>query len=125
MQLHYLRNPPEKVEALFRDIIDGSVDTIIPETILIEAFKHLCVSGGKEYASDVINSIYLDGKVQIVPLNRLLVISAGKLKCQHRNVLSYNDCILIAVALKERATVHTTEKEWPKITHLDVVKYTF
>jgi PIN domain nuclease of toxin-antitoxin system len=92
---------------------------------LVEVFKHLCVSGGKEYASDAINSIYIEGKVQVVPLNRSLVLAAGKLKCQYRNVLSYNDTILIALALKERATVHTTEKGWPKIPRLEVVKYTF
>jgi predicted nucleic acid-binding protein len=125
LQLHYLKDPPRKVEDLFRDIKDESVDAVVPEVILVEVFKHLCVSGGKEYASDTINSIYLDGKMHIVSLDRLLVILAGKLKCQYRNVLSYNDSILIALALKERATVHTTEKEWPKIPRLEVVKYVF
>jgi predicted nucleic acid-binding protein len=125
IQLYFLKDRPEKVDSLFRDIKSDSVDAFVPEAILVDVFNHLCVSGGKEYASDAINSIYLEGKVQVVPLNRLLVLSAGKLKCQYRRILSYNDAILIATALRERATVHTTEKEWPKIPPLDVVKYSF
>jgi PIN domain nuclease of toxin-antitoxin system len=125
VQLHFLKDSPTKVESLFQDITSDKVDAMIPDAILVEVFKHLCVSGGKDYASDVINSICNENVVRIVPLTRILVIAAGKLKCQFRDTLSYNDTIIIATALHERAEVHTTEKEWPKIPKLEVVKYTF
>ncbi|HME55142.1 MAG TPA: PIN domain-containing protein [Candidatus Lokiarchaeia archaeon] len=125
LQLYYLKDCPNKVESLFQDIKNETIDAIVPEAILIEVFKHLCVSGGKDYASDVINSIYNEITVQIVPLTRTVVLAAGRLKCQYRDVLSYNDAIVIATALHERAEVHTTEKEWPKIPKLEVMKYKF
>jgi predicted nucleic acid-binding protein len=125
VQLHYLKDSPTKVEDLFQDIKNDRFDAIVPETILVEVFKHLCVSGGKDYASDVINLIYNEIVLQIIPLTRPVVLAAGKLKCQYRDSLSYNDTIVIATAVQERAEIHTTEKEWPEIPKLEVVKYKF
>ena len=125
LHLHFLKDRQLKVNTLFNGIKNHLFDAMVPEPVLVEVFKHLCISGGKEYACDSINSLYFDGTIQVVPSDRLLVIAAGKLKCQHRNVLSYNDANLIALALRERAIVHTTEKEWPKIPRLEIVKYTF
>jgi predicted nucleic acid-binding protein len=125
IDLYYQKDPPQKILQLFRAIDNGEVVAMVPEPTLVEVFKNLCVPIGKEFATRVINSMMDKVELRFVPLSKALILSAGKLKCQFRNVLSYNDAILIAVAINEKATIHTTEKELPKIPHLDVMKYEF
>ncbi len=122
---HYIQDPPSKVESLFVDIENGKTRAIVPEQILVEVFKQLCVVRGKGYALKVINDIYANGNLEVRSLSKDLVAESGRLKCQHRDTLSYNDSILIALALEENATLHTTEKNLPQIPGLKVVKYVF
>jgi hypothetical protein len=44
-----------------------------------------------------------------------LIFSAGKLKCQNRKTLSYNDCLSIGFCLNNQAEFHTTEKNLKNI----------
>jgi predicted nucleic acid-binding protein len=125
INLYYQKDPPQKILQLFHAIDDGKMDAVIPESILVETFKILCVAIGKEFAIKVLNSVFDKNMFRFVPLSKPLIISAGKFKCQYREVLSYNDAILIATALQEKATIHTTEKELPKIQGVNVIKYTF
>jgi predicted nucleic acid-binding protein len=122
---HFIQDPPEKVEQLFKAIERGEIDAAVPEQVLVEVFKQICVESGKEQASLVINTIYAGDAITIKPVSKDIVVEAGRLKCQYRDVLSYNDAVLIAMAIKEKATVHTTEKNLPRIVGLGVVKYTF
>ncbi|MEX2681173.1 MAG: hypothetical protein Q6373_006205 [Candidatus Sigynarchaeota archaeon] len=57
---------------LFKEIEDQAIDALVPEVILVELFKQLYILGGKEYASETINAIYLDGNMPVVALDRLL-----------------------------------------------------
>jgi hypothetical protein len=57
-----------------------------------------------------------------------ILMAAGKMKCQHRTVLSYIDCMSIAHTLKMNIPFHTTEKKLKQIPgnvlqRLKVVKY--
>nr|MDO8114772.1 PIN domain-containing protein [Candidatus Sigynarchaeota archaeon] len=123
--LYFQQDPPEKIVALFQSINNDKIEAVVPEPILIEVFKNLCVPLGKDFATSAINTFFNTIKARFVSLSRPLIVSAGKLKCQHRSVLSYNDAIVIAASLQEKATLHTTEKELPKIPGLNVVKYEF
>nr|MDO8088271.1 PIN domain-containing protein [Candidatus Sigynarchaeum springense] len=122
---HYIQDPPPKVENLFVDIENGKIHAIVPEQILVEVFKQLCVVRGKGYALKVINDIYANEYLEIRSLSKDLVAEAGRLKCQYRDIVSYNDAILIALAVQESAMLHTTEKNLPQIPGLKVVKYVF
>ncbi|GAI87571.1 unnamed protein product [marine sediment metagenome] len=101
------------------------MSAFIPNSILVEVFKHLCVTEGKDYAMRCIISFQYTVNAQFVALTPDLIINAGRLKCQYRTKLSYNDCISISVAIKMRAKLHTTEKKLPKIRNLQVVIYDF
>jgi predicted nucleic acid-binding protein len=66
--------------------------------------------------------------INFIDLDETLILHAGKLRCQHANTLSYNDCITIAFCLREGAELHTTEKLLKQIPHnvlqrLRIVKY--
>jgi predicted nucleic acid-binding protein len=110
---------------LFRSIAAGAIEAIVPEVVLVEAFKQLCVGLGKDFAVQFVNSFFVEVAARCTTISKETIIEAGKLKCQHRGVLSYNDAILIATAILEKAVVHTTEKDWTEIPGLKVIKYAF
>ncbi|MHA1267548.1 MAG: hypothetical protein ACTSRS_20095 [Candidatus Helarchaeota archaeon] len=91
----------------------------------MEIFKHLCVVGGKDYATSCIRSFLHKCRPTLISLTPELILNAGHLKCRFRSILSYNDSILIATALKEKAILHTTEKNLPQIHKLIVILYEF
>lgn len=123
--LYYRKNPPKKVMTLMRNIKEQKMSAFVPNSILVEVFKHLCVTEGKDYAMRCIISFQYTVNAQFVALTPDLILNAGRLKCQYRTKLSYNDCISISVAIKMRAKLHTTEKKLPKIRNLRVVIYEF
>jgi predicted nucleic acid-binding protein len=123
--LFYQRDPPEAILALMERVKRNAVTTFVPAEILVEAFKHLCVSNGKDFASRAITSFYQTMPVQVIAPSLEIILQAGQLKCQHKAKLSYNDCIAIAIAQQEQATLHTTEKELPKVQGVKVKTYEF
>lgn len=123
--LYFRKNAPEKVNILINKIKNKTMLAYIPKTILIEAFKHLCVSEGKEFAISCISSFQHNVIAKYISLTSELILMAGQLKCQYRMKLSYNDCIALSIALKNKAKFHTTEKNLPKIKNLQVIKYDF
>jgi len=125
ISLYYQKAPPKKIIELFEDIKKGKISAFVPGVILVEVFKHLCVAGGKDYATSCIRSFLQTGRPTLISLTPELVLNAGHLKCRFRTVLSYNDSILVATALKEKVKLHTTEKNLPSIHELKVVSYEF
>ncbi len=97
----------------------------MPSIILVDVFKLLCIVGRKEYATSCIRSFEHKVHPLLIQLTSDLIIKAGLLKCQSRNTLSYNDSIAIAIALKGKATFHTTEKILPKIHNLQIISDEF
>ncbi|UYP48574.1 hypothetical protein NEF87_004859 [Candidatus Lokiarchaeum ossiferum] len=125
LSLYFLQNTPKEFSLLMELIKTNPANTFIAKEILLEVFKHLCVLKGHNYAESVLQSFYRAFDINFVDLSHELIVQAGRLKCQHRAKLSYNDCIAIAIALQKKATFHTTEKILPKIPHLHVKSYLF
>lgn len=123
--LYYRKNVPEKVNILVNKIKKQTILAYIPKTTLIEVYKHLCVSDGKDFAASCVSSFQHYVIAQYISLTSELILIAGQLKCQYRLKLSYNDCIALAIALQKKAKFHTTEKNLPKIKNLQIIKYDF
>jgi predicted nucleic acid-binding protein len=123
--LYYQKNPPSAIKKLMNQIKNKQVIAVIAESILVESYKHLCKAGGKDYAEGCIRSFLHLIKPRIKSLSSKLIMDAGLLKCQYPSILSYNDAIIIALAIENNATLHTTEKNIPKINHLRLKTYTF
>jgi predicted nucleic acid-binding protein len=125
LSLFFMRNTPKNITLLMDQVKKNPENTYIAKEILIEVYKHLCILKGSSYAESVLQSFYKTYSVHFVNLTPELIVKAGKLKCQHRAKLSYNDCIAIAISLQVGALFHTTEKDMPNIPHLNVKSYAF
>lgn len=125
ISLYYQKDPPNKIIELIEDVKKGRISALVPAVIIVEVFKHLCVAGGKDYATSCIRSFQHSCRPTLISLTPELMLKAGHLKCRFRTILSYNDSILIATALKEKAKLHTTEKNLPQIRELKVISYKF
>lgn len=125
ISLYYQKDPPQKIEELMHSIKDNTFFAIVSNIILVEVYKHLCVAGGRDYAAGCIRSFQYEFKPQLVSLTPDMILNAGKLKCQYRSQLSYNDCIAITTALKRKAILHTTEKNLPTVRNLKIESYDF
>ncbi len=123
--LYFRKNPPEKINILMNRIKKQKIIAFVPAIILVEVYKHICVSEGKDHAISCIISFQHNINVQYISLTPDLILEAGRLKCQYRAKLSYNDCIAIATAILKKAKLHTTEKNLPKIHSLQIVTYEF
>ena len=125
INLYYQKNPSVEIKDLMKSIQSKKLIAYVPEVVLVEAYKHLCVAFGNEIAENSIRSFQYYVQPNLVPLSIDLILKAGRYKCRYRNKLSYNDSILIAITLNLKAELHTTEKDLPKIQHLKVVSYEF
>lgn len=125
LSLYFLQNSPKEVNLLMERVKTNPTNTFIAKEIMIEVFKHICILRGYIFAESALQSFYSAFNVNFVDLSHELIAKAGKLKCQHRAKLSYNDCIAIAISLQNDAIFHTTEKSVPKIPHLQVKSYSF
>ncbi len=120
---------PEVTE-LFRAIKNGSCEARIMKPVLCEVFFHVCKVKGRESAETLLTSFLRKFPIIQVDLDESLLFFTGLLKCQHRDTLSYIDCMSIAYCLQNHATFHTTEKTIKNIPHntlqrLTIVKYQF
>lgn len=106
----FSKNPPKSILDFMKSIKTGNTEAYILSPILVEAFYHICVLKGRASAETMIATLLKRYPIRIVNLNHSLIFKAGNLKCQHRNVLSYNDCYAIAFSLNKKITFHTTEK---------------
>ena len=93
--------------------------------VLSEVFKHLCVKRGKYYSEKTILTFLDRYPIRVELPNKDLAIKAGELKCSYRVKLSYTDCFVLALALIRKYEVHTTEKNFPSLQNLKIVKYKF
>ncbi len=123
--LYYAKDVLPRIDELFNQIKSGSIVGFVINAVIIEVYYQLCRKQGKEHAETSINNFTKEVPHQIIQFDRAGEFKAGALKCEHRNSLSYADCMGIAVALKLNATFHTTEKDIPSIPRLRVKKYIF
>ncbi len=109
-----------------RDIRAKKVETYFPIPLLVEVFYHICKLKGKDAAQTSIAHLLKTFPIQFTPINTSLIYKAGSLRCQHRGILSYNDCMAIALALNTGSELHTTEKHLTEyIPRLKVKVYEF
>ena len=127
---YFSKDCPSKVKILMHQISQQNVRAFVFKSVLIEVFNHLCKAYGKEKAKVQLISFIRKFHVIQLDLDESLVFTAGLLKCQHGNNLSYIDCISIAYCLNNKVEFHTTEKLLKKVPgntlkKLKVVKYEF
>ena len=130
LNLYFANGTPKKVNDLISRVKKGELQCYIIESVLVELYLNICRREGIEIARITILSFIREFPHILVNLDEDLIITAGKLKCQHRTDLSYIDCMSIALCLNNGITFHTTEKNLKKIPHntlqrLKVVKYKF
>ena len=123
--LFFTRNHSKKIESLFGSIKTNQTKAYVIAPVLAEVYKHLCIAKGKDFASSSIVSFLNSFAIQVVSLKLSYIIRAGELKCSYRNILSYNDCFVLAFAIIRKYELHTTEKKFPSIPHLKTIIYSF
>lgn len=108
----------------------GTDEAHVLKPVLCEAYFNICKIKGKESANQSITSFTRAIPIIQVDLDESLVLFTGLLKCQHRETLSYIDCMSIAYCLNNKIEFHTTEKLLKRVLpetswKLKVTKYQF
>ncbi len=130
MGIHFTKDSTKKVISLMNSILKDNIKAFVLKPILVETYYHLCKIKGVEIAKISLSSFIRKYPIELVDITQDLIFSAGKLKCQNRKTLSYNDAITIAFCLNNRIEFHTTEKNLKKIPNntlnrLKIKKYRF
>ncbi len=128
--IHFSDDPTQEVNELMNSVLTEEIIAYILRPILIESYFHICKLKGIEIAQITIVSFIQKYPVKLVNITDNLIFSAGKLKCQNRKTLSYNDCLTIGFCLNNKVEFHTTEKNLKRIPNdtlkrLKTVKYKF
>ena len=115
LSIYFSDSPTEKVKKLMGAILAEEIMAYILRPILIENYFHICKLNGIDVAQIKIASFIIKYPVKLIKPTDVLIFSAGKLKCQNRKTLSYNDCLSIAFCLNNNVEFHITEKNLKKI----------
>ena len=99
-----------EAKELLKNISQSKTVAYILKPILIESYYHLCKIRGSNYAESIIKSFLIKYPLRIESISENLIYSAGKIKCQNRKILSYNDSLAISFCLNNNITFYTTEK---------------
>ena len=130
LSIHFSNDSTQEVNNIMDLILRKKIQAFILRPILIESYYHLCKLKGIEIAKITITSFIRKYPVKLMNITDDLIYSAGKLKCQNKKTLSYNDCISIAFCLNNKVEFHTTEKNLKDISNntlrrLEIKKYNF
>jgi len=128
--IYFSDDPTQKVRELMHSFLTEEIKAYILRPILIESYYHICKLKGIEIAQITIASFIQKYPINLVNITEDLIFSAGKLKCQNRKTLSYNDCLTIGFCLNNKVEFHTTKKNLKKIPNntlkrLQTVQYKF
>jgi len=110
LAIFFSKDITSEAKGLLKNIFNTKIVAYILKPILIECYYHLCKIKGSEFAEFAIKSFLTKYPVKIEPIDENLIYSAGKIKCQNRKILSYNDSLVIAFCLNNNITFYTTEK---------------
>ncbi len=118
----------QQVQELMNGIKNQTYQAHVLKSVLCESYYHVCEVNGREIATVQLSSLVRRYPLILVDLDESLIYFTGLLKCQHKNTLSYIDCMSIAYCLNNHIPFHTTEKTLTKILantlqKLKVVKY--
>ncbi|MEX2680055.1 MAG: PIN domain-containing protein [Candidatus Sigynarchaeota archaeon] len=116
-----------KLMKLMERIKAGEIQGLLMRTTLVEALSQPCKQpGGITLAETTMASFLKNYNMIVHDFDNSIAFKAGKLKCQHRKILSNVDCVAIAHALNFKIPFHTTEKELHKILpRLKIETYSF
>ncbi|MFX1512294.1 MAG: PIN domain-containing protein [Promethearchaeota archaeon] len=123
--LHYSDDEPKKIATLMQQIKQGKIHAKILAPIYVEAYTKWSQKLNQDYAQITLASFKSKYPIEVIPIDDDIIFKAGQLKCNYCRKLSYNDCMLIALALNRKLVLHTTEKDLPKIPNLKVQVYQF
>src|SRR5271157_1820003 len=128
--IFFSKDCTSKVTTLVNQAVNGMVEMHVLKPVLCEAFYHVCKVEGKDLSSRRIATLIHEYPIIQVDLDESLIQLTGTLKCQHRESLSYIDCMSIAYCLNNRISFHTTEKTLKRILpetkrKLKIVAYDF
>ncbi|OLS14636.1 MAG: hypothetical protein RBG13Loki_1738 [Promethearchaeota archaeon CR_4] len=122
----YSKDVPEKIKNFKNQIKTRTIDACTLFPLVAEATFHICKLEGKDAALQKISNFLNTYPIRIILLDSGTSIKAGLLRCQHRRMLSYNDCLAIAFCLNNKYTLHTTEKKLKDlIPNLSLTTYFF
>ena len=112
--LDYVESGPGflKVEQLLRAASSRHVTLFVSVMNLGEVFYWLLQKRGEETAHRTI-AIFSRLPLQIVPVDLPQAMKAGELKAFHK--IPYVDCIAAALALQQRATLVTSDRDFEKL----------
>jgi predicted nucleic acid-binding protein len=108
--IYFSPNCTSKVTALIDRIKAGTDEAHMLKPVLSEAFFNICKVKGKDKANQSITSFTRSVPIIQVDLDESLILFTGLLKCQHRDTLSYIDCMVLAYCINNKLVFHTTEK---------------
>nr|MDO8088623.1 hypothetical protein [Candidatus Sigynarchaeum springense] len=128
LDLFLSENCTKQVEMLLDGVREGTVRASIVNPVLSEVFFHQCTTRGAKDAAILLKNLLDDYPIGCIELDRDLLFSAGKIRCQHASTLSHIDCMSIAYCLDSGAEFHVTEKTIKHIpqntlARLRVVRY--
>jgi predicted nucleic acid-binding protein len=126
--LYLSENRTPQIKMLLNDVKNRLIQAYIVNPVLSEVFYHQCKKRGALETTIQLRNLLDNYPIELVELDRDLLFSAGKLRCQHQSILSYIDCMSIAYCLQSGAVFHTTEKKIKQIpqntlARLHVVTY--
>jgi hypothetical protein len=120
-------NKDSKLARLMDRIKMREIQGVLMRTTLVEALSQLCKQpGGITFAETTMASFLKNYGIVVQDFDNSIAFKAGKLKCQHRKILSNVDCVAIAYALNFKIPFHTTEKHLNEILpRLKIETYSF
>jgi hypothetical protein len=98
-----------------KSIRDGKTEANVLKPVLCETFYNICKNKGKDIANQSIATLEKVYPLLQIDLDDALIMFTGLLKCQHRERLSYIDCMSLAFCINNRVEFHTTEKTLKQI----------
>jgi hypothetical protein len=130
LSIFFSKDSNDDADLLRVSIKANQVEAHVLKPMLCEAFFNICKSEGKDAAASKLATLMRIYNINQDDLDEPTINLAGTLKCQHRDKLSYIDCMNIAFCLNNKLALHTTEKSLRQILpetrkRLRVVSYKF
>jgi len=112
----------DRIDGLLNKIRNQSESAIMPSTVLTELFAILTKRNLKEIAIEIEEHL-IDSGVEVIPVNRDMAVLAGFLKAKYATAqkgFSYNDAIILALAIEYDASICTYDSEFDRVTEVEV-----
>jgi predicted nucleic acid-binding protein len=131
IMLQYQNELTSEIRVLYDNILKNNYKAFVYKPVLTELAYHLCQLYGKDHVATLILSFIQKYDINIIEVPLDIIFDAGILRAQHPQILSYNDCLILAGCAQQHYILHTTEKEFTKILQVElankikIVKYRF